>query len=137
MRPQCICSETAEKNMAAFELALIADCWAIERFSIECHKTRTKVITTANQNKAKYHKEPINCHQFVFVVCFFFFFFFFLSYWCLQGLQSYRYQVKPLVFETIKVKAGKRSKQRKTPLPFPRDPPSPHSHFSFPCSILY
>ena len=31
----------------------------IERFSIECHKTETKVITTANQNKDKYHKEPM------------------------------------------------------------------------------
>ena len=33
--------------------------WIIERFSIECRKTKTKVITTANQNKDKYHKEPI------------------------------------------------------------------------------
>ena len=32
---------------------------AVERFSIECHKTETKVITTANQMKSKYHKEPI------------------------------------------------------------------------------
>ena len=31
----------------------------IERFSIECRKTKTKVITTANQNKDKCHKEPI------------------------------------------------------------------------------
>ena len=31
----------------------------IERFSIECRKTKTKVITTANQNKGKYSKEPI------------------------------------------------------------------------------
>ena len=31
----------------------------LERFSIECRKTKTKVITTANQNKGKYHKEPI------------------------------------------------------------------------------
>ena len=31
----------------------------IERFSIECRKTKTKVITMANQNKGKYHKEPM------------------------------------------------------------------------------
>ena len=31
----------------------------IEHFSIECRKTKTKVIRTANQNKGKYHKEPI------------------------------------------------------------------------------
>ena len=31
----------------------------IERFSIECRKTKTKVITTANQNKGKYPKEPM------------------------------------------------------------------------------
>ena len=31
----------------------------LERFSIECRKTKTKVITTANQNKGKYHKEPM------------------------------------------------------------------------------
>ena len=32
---------------------------AVERFSIECHKTETKVITTANQMKSKYHKKPM------------------------------------------------------------------------------
>ena len=31
----------------------------IERFSIECRNNKTKGITTANQNKGKYHKEPI------------------------------------------------------------------------------
>ena len=31
----------------------------LEHFSIECRKTKTKVITTANQNKDKYHKEPM------------------------------------------------------------------------------
>ena len=31
----------------------------IERFSIECRKTKTKVITTANQNRGKYQKEPM------------------------------------------------------------------------------
>lgn len=30
-----------------------------ERFSIECRKTKTKAITTANQKEGKYHKEPI------------------------------------------------------------------------------
>ena len=29
----------------------------LERFSIECRRIKTKVITTANLNKAKYHKE--------------------------------------------------------------------------------
>ena len=29
----------------------------IEQFSIECRKTKTKVIRTANQNKDKYHNE--------------------------------------------------------------------------------
>ena len=32
---------------------------SIERFLIECRKTKTKVITTANQNEDKCHKEPI------------------------------------------------------------------------------
>ena len=32
---------------------------SLEQFSIECRKTKTKVITTANQNKDKYHKEPM------------------------------------------------------------------------------
>ena len=31
----------------------------IERFSIECRKTKTKVITTANKNKRKYQREPM------------------------------------------------------------------------------
>ena len=31
----------------------------LEQFSIECRKTKTKVITTANQNKDKYHNEPV------------------------------------------------------------------------------
>ena len=31
----------------------------IERFSIECRKTKTKVIKTTNQNKGKNHKETI------------------------------------------------------------------------------
>ena len=31
----------------------------IECFLIECRKTKPKVIRTANQNKGKYHKEPV------------------------------------------------------------------------------
>ena len=31
----------------------------IERFVIECRKTKVKVITTANQNNGNHHKEPI------------------------------------------------------------------------------
>ena len=31
----------------------------LEQFSIECRKSKTKVITTANQNKDKYHNEPM------------------------------------------------------------------------------
>ena len=31
----------------------------VERFLIECRKTKTKVITTANQNTGKFHNEPI------------------------------------------------------------------------------
>ena len=31
----------------------------IERFSIECRKTETKVITLANHNRCKQHNEPI------------------------------------------------------------------------------
>ena len=32
---------------------------SLEQFSIECRKTKTKVITTANQNKDKYQNEPM------------------------------------------------------------------------------
>ena len=32
---------------------------SIKRFSTECRKTKTKVMTTANQNKGKYNKEPM------------------------------------------------------------------------------
>ena len=35
----------------------------IERFSIECRKTKTKVITTANENKGKYSKEPMRTQR--------------------------------------------------------------------------
>ena len=31
----------------------------IKRFSIECRKTKTKVIITANQNKGKFQREPM------------------------------------------------------------------------------
>ena len=31
----------------------------IKRFSIECRKAKTTVITTANQNEGKYSKEPM------------------------------------------------------------------------------
>ena len=31
----------------------------IERFSVECRKTKTKVITTASQNKGQFQKEPM------------------------------------------------------------------------------
>ena len=31
----------------------------LERFSIGCRKTKTKVITTANQNKGKFQREPM------------------------------------------------------------------------------
>ena len=37
----------------------------LERFSTECRKTKTKVITTANDNQSQFHKEttsqPIKC----------------------------------------------------------------------------
>ena len=33
------------------------DCW--EHFSIECRKSKTDVITTANQKKGKYPEEPM------------------------------------------------------------------------------
>ena len=33
--------------------------FCIERFSIDGRKTKTKVITTANKNKGKHHKEPM------------------------------------------------------------------------------
>ena len=33
------------------------DCW--EHFSIECSKSKTDVITTANQKKGKYPEEPM------------------------------------------------------------------------------
>ena len=29
----------------------------VERFSIECHKTKTKVLTTVSGKKGKHHKE--------------------------------------------------------------------------------
>ena len=29
----------------------------VERFSIECHKTKPKVLITVSGNKGKYHKE--------------------------------------------------------------------------------
>ena len=35
----------------------------IEQFSIECQKTKTKVITTTNQNKDKYHNEPMRAQS--------------------------------------------------------------------------
>ena len=39
----------------------------LERFSIECCNTKTKLITAANQNEDKCHKEPIRtqsaCNQ--------------------------------------------------------------------------
>ena len=31
----------------------------LTRFSIECHKPKTKVITTANHYKGKHQKEPM------------------------------------------------------------------------------
>ena len=30
---------------------------------LECHETKTKVITVANQRKGKYHKEPIRTQR--------------------------------------------------------------------------
>ena len=38
---------------------IIINLRCLEQFSIECGKTKTKVITTANQNKDKYHNEPM------------------------------------------------------------------------------
>ena len=37
----------------------LINCALIERFSNECRKTKTKVITPANHNKHKLHNEPI------------------------------------------------------------------------------
>ena len=33
--------------------------FTLEQFSVECRKTKSKVITTANHNKDKYHNEPM------------------------------------------------------------------------------
>ena len=44
---------------AIFRFNIFKSNAKLERFSIECRKTKTKVITTGNQNKGKYHKEPI------------------------------------------------------------------------------
>ena len=33
--------------------------YPLERFSIESRKNKTKVLTTANQNKGRYSKEPM------------------------------------------------------------------------------
>ena len=38
---------------------LVIKGFVIERFSIECRKTKTKVIITANQNKGKFQREPM------------------------------------------------------------------------------
>ena len=35
------------------------ECYTIEWFSIECRKTKTKVITLANHSRHKQHNEPI------------------------------------------------------------------------------
>ena len=39
--------------------ALVSVTCTVERFSIEGCKTKTKVITSANQNEERYHKEPL------------------------------------------------------------------------------
>ena len=46
------------RRIMIFKSSFLAKC-SLEQFSIECRKTKTKVITTANQNKDKYHNEPM------------------------------------------------------------------------------
>ena len=36
---------------------------AIQPISIECCETKSKVITSANQNKANHHREPIRTQK--------------------------------------------------------------------------
>ena len=38
---------------------VIFNLFLLERFSLECHKTKTKLITLANHNRRKQHNEPI------------------------------------------------------------------------------
>ena len=38
---------------------LVKRLFSLEQFPIECHKTKTKVITLANRNRCKQHNEPI------------------------------------------------------------------------------
>ena len=40
-------------------LKLTSNLLILERISIECSKTKTKVIITANQNKGKFQREPM------------------------------------------------------------------------------
>ena len=37
--------------------------WLLERFSIECRKTKTKVITLTNHNSRKQSNEPIRARS--------------------------------------------------------------------------
>ena len=41
---------------------LLFDYWYLERFPIECRKTKTKVITLANRNRCKQHHDLKQIH---------------------------------------------------------------------------
>ena len=47
------------KYSAVRERKICSQLCILERFSIECRKTKTKVLTTANQNKGKFQREPM------------------------------------------------------------------------------
>ena len=47
------CNAITEKNI------FLGPCVPFERFSIECRKTKTKVISLANHNRRKQHNQPI------------------------------------------------------------------------------
>ena len=45
--------------LSLFVLSCNTEIAAIERFSIECRKTKTKVITLTNHNSRKQSNEPV------------------------------------------------------------------------------
>ena len=50
----CVLISLERVNLIQNTLLLLACCLLLERFSIECHITKTKAMTTANEKIGKY-----------------------------------------------------------------------------------
>ena len=65
--PSMVVGRLAPTDVVKFELLKVqVELLSLERFSLECRKTKTKVICLANHNRRKQRNKPIRiCYKYM------------------------------------------------------------------------